>query len=329
MRVCVYGAGAIGGYLAGRLFKGGAQVSVIARGQNLAAIRANGLTVKTPLIEIEARVDATDDPATLGPQDAVVVAVKAPSLPSIASGLAALIGPATSVAFVMNGIPWWYLHAHGGPFDGRRLARIDPGDVMLKTVGVERSIGGVIFGGCDVVEPGVVHAENATMRLILGHPDGRMSQNLKTLGAHLRAEDFTVEVTEHIRRGVWSKLQMVGCSGLFGCLTDTAPKWAYAEPACELGVRHLVAEIGAIAAAMGCATGVTADKMLATVSNQGHKTSIAQDLVNGRPMEFDAMFGVPLELARLMGVPTPTFDLLAALVKIRATAAGSYSAKTP
>jgi 2-dehydropantoate 2-reductase len=117
------------------------------------------------------------------------------------------------------------------------------------------------------------------------------------------------------------------CSGLFGCLTDMAPKWAYAEPPCELGVRRLVAEVGATADAMGCATGLTADKLLAMVRDQVHKTSIAQDLEHGRPMEFDSMFGAPLEFARLMNVPTPTFDLLAALVKIRATAAGAYEAQ--
>lgn len=329
MKVCVYGAGAIGCYLAGRLFNGGARVSVIARGRNLAAIRANGITVHAPLSKISARVAASDDPATLGPQDAVVVAVKAPSLPSITQGLAALVGPATQVAFVLNGVPWWYLHAHGGPLDGRRLSHIDdPGDVMRRTVGVERTIGGVIFGGCDVVTPGVVHAENPKMRLILGHPDSRISHNLEALAAHLRADDFTVEVTDHIRRGIWTKQQMVVCSALLGCLTGMAPKWIYGDPACELAVRHLVAEIGALAETLGCATGLTADMHLTMARNQEHKTSISQDLEHGRPMEFDAMFGAPLELARLVNVPTPTFDLLAALVRIRAVAAGSYAAKT-
>jgi 2-dehydropantoate 2-reductase len=327
MKVCVYGAGAIGSYLAARLFKGGAQVSVVARGQNLGAIRKNGIIVKAPLCEIEARVDVTDDPATLGPQEIVVVAVKAPSLPSIARGLAALIGPTTSVVFVMNGIPWWYLHAHGGPLDGRRLPCIDHDDIMLETVGTERTMGGVIFGGCDVVEPGVVHVENPTMRLILGHPDGRMSAKLEAFASCLRGDDLNVEVTEQIRRGMWWKLQIVACSGLIGCLTDMAPKGAYAEPACEFGVRQLVDEVGAVANAMGYPTGLTAEKLLAMASSQKHKPSIAQDLASGRPIEFDAMFGVLLEFARLTQVPTPTFDLLTALVKLRATAAGSYSEK--
>lgn len=126
---------------------------------------------------------------------------------------------------------------------------------------------------------------------------------------------------------MWWKLQIVACSGLIGCLTDMAPKGAYAEPACEFGVRQLVDEVGAVANAMGYPTGLTAEKLLAMASSQKHKPSIAQDLASGRPIEFDAMFGVLLEFARLTQVPTPTFDLLTALVKLRATAAGSYSEK--
>jgi 2-dehydropantoate 2-reductase len=324
MKVCVYGAGAIGCYLAGRLSTGGAEVSVIARGNNLAAIRQCGITVKAPLRQIAAPVTATDDPAALVPQDLVIVAVKAPSLPSIAGGLAPLLGADTKVAFVMNGIPWWYFHAHGGPFDGRRLPRIDPDDVMLKTVGADRTIGGVIFAGCDVVAPGVVHVETPRTRLILGRPDGRPSSDIEALAAHLRDDDFVVEPTAHIRRGIWSKLQMNICSGLMGCLTNASPRWSYSQPACEQAVRRLCTEAGAIADAMGCPTGFDADKLLTRVRNQVHKTSIAQDLENGRPMEFDSMFGAPLDMARLMSVPTPTFDLLAELVKVRARVAGSY-----
>src|SRR6185437_2339994 len=201
MKVCVYGAGAIGGHLLGRLAaKGDAAVSAVARGANLAALQANGIKVKTPRGEIAGRVQATDDPKTLGVQDAVVVAVKAPALPSIADGLAALIGPETSVAFVMNGIPWWYLHGHGGPLEGKRLAWLDPDDALLDTVGIERAIGGVIYGGCDVVEPGVVHVEAAQTRLILGYPDDRKSPGIAALASALRADDFMVEASANIRR---------------------------------------------------------------------------------------------------------------------------------
>jgi 2-dehydropantoate 2-reductase len=326
MKVCVYGVGAIGGHLLGRLAKGGAEVSAISRGATLAALQANGIKVKTPRGEIAGRVQATDDPKTLGVQDAVVVAVKAPALPSIADGLAALIGPQTSVAFVMNGIPWWYLHRHGGPLDGKRLSRIDPDDALLKTVGVERAIGGVIYGGCDAVAPGVVHVEASQTRLILGHPDNRKSPSIDALAAVLRADDFSVEASTDIRRDVWAKLQVNISSGLFACLTDQSLREAYDEPLCLAAVRSLVDEIVALAAAMGCATGFNMDRLSGQVRGQQRKTSIALDLELHRPIEFDAMFGAPIELARGLNVPTPVFDLLAGMLKLRAIAAGSYPA---
>ncbi len=325
MKVCIYGAGAIGCRLAPPLYRGGAQVSVVARGAALDAIRANGITVEAPLGTRTATVQARDDPAALGVQDVVMVAVKAPALPAIAAGLQPLMGPATDVVFVVNGIPWWYLQGEHGPLTGRTLPRLDPGDVLRKTVGIGRSVGGVIFGGCDVVSPGVVHVENAKMRLILGHPDGRRSERLEALAACLRGDDLNVEVTDHIRRGVWTKLQMVVCSGLFGCLTGQAPKWAYADPACERAIGTLVNELGAVAGALGCATGITPDAVLNGARQQTHHTTVAQDLERGSPMmEFDALFAAPLALARMLALSTPMLELLVALTKIRAQATGAY-----
>jgi len=329
MKVCVYGVGAIGGHLLGRLAaKGDAAVSAVARGANLAALQANGIKVKTPRGEIAGRVQATDDPKTLGVQDAVVVAVKAPALSSIVAGLKALIGPETSVAFVMNGIPWWYLHGIGGPLEGKRLSRLDAYDALLKTVGVARAIGGVIYGGCDAVAPGVVHVEAPQTRLILGHPDNRKSASIDVLAAALRADDFIVEASANIRRDVWAKLQVNITGGLFACLTDQSLREAADEALCQAAVRSLVDEVFALAAAAGCATGFNMDRLAGQARGQQRKTSIALDLDLRRPIEFDAMFGAPLELARLLNVPTPTFDLLAGLLKLRAIAARSYSAES-
>jgi len=146
MKICVYGAGAIGGHLLGRLAaKGVAEVSAVARGDTLAALRSHGIRVKTPRGAIAGRVAATDDPRTLGVQDAIVVAVKAPALPSIVEGLQPLIGPETGVAFVMNGIPWWYFHAHGGALNDRRIPSLDPGEALWRAIGPDRAIGGVFW----------------------------------------------------------------------------------------------------------------------------------------------------------------------------------------
>ncbi|HWE76828.1 MAG TPA: 2-dehydropantoate 2-reductase [Stellaceae bacterium] len=327
MKICVYGVGAIGGHLLGRLAaKGDNEVAAVARGANLAALKANGIRVKTPRGEIAGRVAATDDPKTLGVQDAVVVAVKAPALPSIVDGLRTLIGPATSVAFVMNGIPWWYLQGSGGALDGKRLAQLDAHDALLETVGVKRAIGGVIYGGCDAVAPGVVQVEAPQTRLILGHPDDRKSASIEALAAALRADDFVVEASPNIRRDVWAKLQVNITSGLFACLTDQSIRDAYEEPMCQAAVRSLVDEVVALAAALGCTTGFNVDRLARQAGGQQRKTSIALDLELHRPIEFDAMFGAPLELARRLNVSVPTFDLLAGLLKLRARAVGSYPA---
>src|SRR5580700_2402357 len=156
MRICVFGAGSVGGYLAAYLARGGAEVSVVARGAHLAAIRANGLTVETPDEALTVRIAASDNPFELGRHDLVLVTVKAPALPEVAATIAPLLGSQTAVAFVMNGIPWWYFHAHGGPLDGRQLGLLDPNGALWRTVGPERAIGAVFWPACSVPAPGVI-----------------------------------------------------------------------------------------------------------------------------------------------------------------------------
>ncbi len=325
MKVCVFGAGAIGGHVAGRLAKGGAEVSVVARGAHLAAIRANGLRVLAPDGEIVARVAATDDPSTLGPQDAVFVAVKAPALPSVAAGIGPLLGVDTPVAFVMNGIPWWYYHAHGGPQDGAALPRLDPEGALQRAVGFRRAIGGIVYSACTVIEPGVVHVEHARNRLILGEPDGSRSARVLALAAVLEAGGLTMEVTERVRDAVWGKLLLNLGSGPLGVLTGSPPQDFYAEEACRAATRSVLAEAAAVAAAVGCSVTPDAEGQVRNGSKSGHKTSILQDLELGRPMEIDTLYTVPLEMARAAGVPTPTLDLLAALTRARARSAGLYT----
>jgi 2-dehydropantoate 2-reductase len=324
VKVCIFGAGAVGGCLAGRLSNSDAQISVLARGAALAAIRDNGIVVHAPRSEMHARVTASDDPAELGPQDAVIVCVKSPALPSVARAIGPLLHADTAVVFAMNGIPWWYFHGHGGEHEGRRLPKIDPDDALWNVIGPQRAIAGILFCACDLVSPGVVHVETARGRFILGEPDNTVSARGEALAALMRAEDFVVEVSPEIRKVIWSKLQMNMSTGIFGCLTDSPPKDIYGDPAIEAAVRAVVAEVGAVADALGFPTGFTADQLLAMVRNQSHKSSIVQDLANARPMEVDPTFALPLEMARLANVPTPTLDMLVALVRARARAVGSY-----
>ena len=172
MKICIYGAGAVGGHLAARLARGGADVSVIARPAISEAIRANGLRVVTPDGDMHVRVTAASEARQLGAQDVVIVTAKAPALPEVAKGLALLLGAHTAVVFAMNGIPWWYFQGREGPMGQRRLPLIDPGDVMWNAVETRRVVGAVVNTACEVLEPGVVRVTNRTNRLVLGEPDG-------------------------------------------------------------------------------------------------------------------------------------------------------------
>jgi 2-dehydropantoate 2-reductase len=324
MKICVYGAGAVGGHVAARLARGGADVSVIARAATGDAIRKSGLHIKTLEGDIHARVAAPADARELGPQDVVIVTVKGPSLPEAAGGIAPLLGAQTAVVFAMNGLPWWFFHRAGGPMDGRRLPLVDPGDVVWRTVGPERVIGAVVNTACVVLEPGVIQVTNRANRFVLGEPDGSASPRLEALAQVMRAGGFNVEITPHIRNDVWEKLIGNVCGAPFMVLTQMKATDVYHDPACEAAIRSIMAEASALGTALGCNVRLDPERLIAGGKALHHKSSMAQDLELGRAMEIDSFFTAPLALARELGVATPTLDLFAALVKLRARAAGLY-----
>lgn len=324
MKVCVYGAGAVGGHIAGRLASQGADVSIIVRGQNLEAIRANGLRVHTKESELHSYPVATDDPTTIGAQDIVIVTVKAPSLPHITEGLKALLHEDTLVLFVMNGIPWWYFYAHGGPLEGTKLSRIDPDDALWNAIGPQRAVGTVAYTACTVTAPGVIKAENPRNRLILGRPDGTSDPRLEALASLLTASGLEIELTDRIRDAIWAKLLMNLTGGSLGILTGSAMKDALANPVVTEAAYTMAREGVAIARALGCDAG-DPEAGVSRLTTSTHKQSILQDLELGRSMEVDAMLRVPLELARLADVNTPMLNLIIGLAVQRARSAGLYS----
>jgi 2-dehydropantoate 2-reductase len=324
MKICVYGAGAIGGHLAARLHRAGARVSVVARGAHLAAIRANGLVVHAIDGVHHAPVSAASDPAELGPQDAVFVTVKAPALPSVAASIAPLLGPDTPVAFVMNGIPWWYFDHLSGPLEGRSLPQIDPDDRLRHALGAGRAIGGVVYSASDVTEPGVVHVEQPKSRFILGEPDGSLSERVRTLAGLITDGGISGEATAAIRTEIWNKLISNLAGGTLAVLTASAPKWIYEDPAVEQAALRMMQEAAAIARALGADPTTNHAGRISNHRSMDHKPSILQDLELGRPMEIDGMFDAPLVLAHLAGVEAPTLELLVALCKVRARSAGLY-----
>lgn len=326
MRVTVFGAGAIGGHLAFRLARGGADVSVIGRGAHLAAIRQNGLTVRAADASATVAVRATDNAGSLGRQDAVVVTVKAPSLPGVAAAIAPLLGPDTAVAFVMNGVPWWYFHAHGGPEDGRRLPLLDPGDALWRAVGPQRVIGGVVYSACEVTAPGTVTVENPGSRVILGEPDGSASDRVAALAAAIRAGGMGGETTDDIRSAVWAKWLGNIIGGPIAILSRQPIGVPMADPVLRAHAARMLAEAATIPAALGRPIAVDIEARLAARGISRHKPSILQDLERGRAMEVDALFTVPLAMGRAAGADTPTLDVMVALVKQAARAAGLYGA---
>ena len=324
MKICVFGAGAIGGHLAGRLFKGGADVSAVARGAHLAAMQRDGLRVHAPDGEIHAMVHASADPADLGLQDMVIVAVKAPALASVAAGIGPLLGPDTSVVFAMNGLPWFYFHRHGGALDGTRLARIDPGNAVWDAIGPERAIAGIVYSACSVTEPGHIHVEGRS-RLVLGEPDRTVSPRALALADVLRAGGINMDVTPKIRDEIWRKLLLNMITGPLCVLGQANLNDAHTDPETQAAGRAMLAEATALAHAMGCEVSLNPDKVMAGNLGVKHKPSILQDLELGRPMEIDALYVTPLDLAKQLGVAMPVFELLVGLTKVRARSAGLYS----
>jgi 2-dehydropantoate 2-reductase len=324
MKICIYGAGAIGGHLAARLHRAGAEVSVIARGAHLAAIQAKGLTVHAIDGEHHALVRASSDPAKLGRQDAVFVTVKAPALPAVAASIKPLLGPETPVAFVMNGIPWWYFEHLPGPHQGKSLPRVDPDDALRNTLGPGRAIGGVVYSASAVTAPGVIEVEQPKSRVILGEADGTLSDRVLALAGLITKGGISGEATPAIRTEIWNKLISNLAGGTLAVLTGSAPKGVYVEPAVEHAALRMMQEATAIAQALGADPTTNHAQRIGNQRSMDHKPSILQDLELGRPMEIDGMFDAPLALAHLAGVEVPTLELLVALCKLRARSSGLY-----
>ncbi len=205
MKICIYGAGAIGGSMAARLLSAGYDTSVVARGAHLAAIKADGLYCEAPDKRYGGKLKASDKPADLGPQDCVIVAVKAHMLKDIAAGLKPLLHDKTSIVYALNGIPWWYFHGIGGAQDGKRLDRLDPGGLQWDHVGAGRAIGCTLSYPASVIGPGLVRQIQATNTIALGEPNGTQSERLEAIAQAMAAAGFKVESKSPIREQVWIK----------------------------------------------------------------------------------------------------------------------------
>jgi 2-dehydropantoate 2-reductase len=323
LKVCIYGAGAIGGYLGVCFARSGAEVSLIARGPHLAAIRANGLTLVSEKGGRETvKLKATDKPQELGPQDFVVVALKAHQVGDTVDAMRSLLKPETAILCAYNGVPYWYFHKHGGPFDGRQIECVDPGGKQWKVLGPERGIGCVVY---PAAEAGVIHHEYGD-KFPIGEPSGQSTPRAQALSKLFEASGLRAPVLDKIRDEIWLKLWGNVSLNPISALTLATLDVICSEPGTRNVARMMMTEAKDIAEKLGVSFRVGIERRLDGARDVGaHKTSMLQDLERGRTMEIDALVTVVQEMGRMVGVPTPTIDTVLALTQQRARLAGLYT----
>lgn len=325
MKICIFGAGAIGGYMAVQLaLAEAAEITCIARGPHLAAMRTNGLKLRIGGEEKTVQINCTDDPKEAGPQDYVIVTLKAHSAAAVADQMTPLLAADTAVVTAQNGVPWWYFYEHGGPHDGKRLATVDPDDRQWQYIGPERVIGCVVYPAATIVEPGVIEHEYGN-RFTLGEPNGEKTERVQALSAVLAQAELRAPVRPRIRDEIWVKLWGNVSLNPVSALTGATLAQMIDDDEVRGVIHAIMVEAQAVGEALGVRFAVDVDKRIAGAREVGeHKTSMLQDLELGRPMEIDALVSSVQELARLTGVATPTIDRVLAMVKMRARLAGCY-----
>lgn len=312
--------------MAAMMARAGQNVSIVARGPHLQAIQENGLRLRSGGEEFTTHPVATDDPVQLGPQDFVIVTLKAHSIPPVVESMQPLLGSGTAVIFGVNGMPWWYFYGHSGPYENKRLACVDPDDRIWNGITPERAIGCVVYPAAEVREPGVIeHLEGD--RFSLGEPNGERSERVKRLSELLIAAGMKAPVRPRLRDELWIKLWGNCSLNPVSALTGATLQQMCRDPELRALLRKIMLEAQAVAEALGVRFPIGVDQRLDGAEAVGaHKTSMLQDLERGRPMEIDALVGAVQEVGALTGTQTPNLDAVLALVKMRARIAGCYAA---
>ncbi|MER9856375.1 MULTISPECIES: 2-dehydropantoate 2-reductase [unclassified Mesorhizobium] len=318
MKICIYGAGAIGGYLGAALAEAGCEVSLIARGTHMEAIRKDGLRLVKGEQETVHRLACTDRPQDLTAQDYVIVALKAHQVPAVAGSIAALLAPDGSVVTAVNGLPWWYFFKAGSEFEGRWLESIDPGGVQWQTIGPERAIGCVVYPACEITYPGVVTLIEGD-RFTLGEPSGEATPRISVLSDAMRKGGLKAPIRSRIRDEIWIKLWGNLSFNPISALTLATLETICRDAGTRGVARSMMLEAQGIAEHFGVKFPIDVDRRIAGAEAVGtHKTSMLQDLERGRPMEIEALAGSVQELGLMAGMKTPSIDLVLALLRLRA-----------
>ena len=325
MKICIYGAGAIGGYLGVQLALAGADVSLVARGAHLAAMKANGLKLLIGDEERVVHLNCTDDPADLGVQDVVIICLKAHSIAGVIEQMKPLLGSHTRIVTAVNGIPYWYFYKHGGnEYEGKTLESIDPGARQWNELGAERAIGCIVYPATELEAPGVIKHVYGD-RFPLGEPSGEKSSDVENLSAMFTKAGLQSPVLDCVRDEIWLKLWGNVSFNPISALTHATLDVICSDPGTKAVTRAIMVEAQQIAETFGVKFRVDVDRRIEGGRKVGaHKTSMLQDLERGRPMEIDPLVTVVQEMGRMTKIPTPTIDTVLALTMQRARVAGLY-----
>jgi 2-dehydropantoate 2-reductase len=324
MKVCIFGAGAIGGYIGAKLAMAGEEVTLIARGPHLEAMKSKGLTLiedgKTHVVHPR----VTSDSREAGPQDYVFLSVKAHGLAAIADAVQPLLGEKTALVPAINGLPWWYFYKIGGDYEGRRVEAVDPGGVLWEKLPPSRVIGCIVYPAADLVEPGVVQHQYSN-RFDLGEPDGSKSERAQILSKMMIKAGLRAPVRLSIRDNLWVKLWGNLSFNMICALTMSGLEIVIANAGTKALARRMMLEGQAVAEKLGVKFPIDVDARIAGAAEVGvHKPSTLIDLERGRPMEIDPLLGAVVELGRLTKTPMPACEAVLPLVRLRAKTAGLY-----
>ncbi|MGA0572975.1 2-dehydropantoate 2-reductase [Variovorax sp. VNK109] len=324
MKVCIYGAGAIGGWVGVRLAQVGCDVSVVARGATLEAIRKDGLRLEQNGEVLTAQVKASENPADLGVQDLVIVAVKAPALASVAKAIGPLLGPDTMVLTAMNGVSWWFFEGFGGQYAGTRLKAVDPEGAIAAAIPAKHIIGGVVHASCALHGPGFVRHHFGN-RIIIGEPSGQKTERVQALAALIGKSGIESPVSEQIQKDAWYKLWGNMTVNPVSAITGATTDLILADPQVRGFISNVMLEAREIGARIGIPIDQDPeDRHAVTMKLGAFKTSMLQDVEAGRPVELDALVGVVKELGEITKTPTPFTDALMGLARLHARVRGLY-----
>ena len=317
MKICIFGAGAIGGYLAAQLAGADHKVTLIARGPHLEAMQKNGLTLEIGDEQKVFEVNCTDDPSVPGPQDCVILTLKAHSVAPVVDQIVPLLGPDTTIVTAQNGLLWWYFYGLPGPWEGYYLESADPGAKIWQTLGPERAIGCVVYPSCEIVRPGVIRHIHGN-RFMLGEPDGSKSDRVVELGRIMIEAGLKAPIRKKIRDDIWLKLLGNATFNPVSVLTHATLEQMGRDVDIRTIIHQMMSEAQEVALKLGVKFSMNIEQRINGAIEVGaHKTSMLQDFEHGRPLEIDALVGAVSELGRLVGTPTPTIDEILALVRLK------------